>query len=64
MIGGLQLRNWAWAALLLAASSPQVAAQTHTGTLIFAVESFGGQTMDPILEGRPGNAVYQSPMYD
>jgi hypothetical protein len=20
--------------------------------------------MDPILEGRPGNAIYQAPMYD
>ena len=37
MISGLQLRNWAWAVLLLAANATQVAAQTQTGTLIFAV---------------------------
>ena len=34
------------------------------GTLIFAVESLAAQTLDPILEGRPGNAVYQAAMYD
>jgi len=26
--------------------------------------SLGAQTLDPILEGRPGNAVYQAVMYD
>ncbi len=41
-----------------------LAAQTQTGTLIFAVESLSAQTMDPILEARPGNAIYQAPMYD
>jgi peptide/nickel transport system substrate-binding protein len=49
--------------LVIAALNP-VAAQTQKGTLIFAVESLSGQTMDPILEGRPGNAIYQAPMYD
>jgi peptide/nickel transport system substrate-binding protein len=39
-------------------------AQEPKGTLIFAVESLAAQTLDPILEGRPGNAVYQAPMYD
>jgi len=39
-------------------------AQTQKGTLIFAVESLSAQTMDPILEARPGNAIYQAPMYD
>ena len=38
--------------------------QEPKGTLIFAVESLAAQTLDPILEGRPGNAVYQAPMYD
>ena len=47
----------------LAALSP-VAAQSQKGTLVFAVESLGAQTMDPILEARPGNAIYQAPMYD
>src|SRR5215813_6822678 len=39
-------------------------AQDQKGTLVFAVESLGAQTLDPILEGRPGNAVYQAAMYD
>src|SRR5262249_52065032 len=39
-------------------------AQEPKGTLIFAVESLAAQTLDPILETRPGNAVYQAPMYD
>ncbi len=38
------------------------AAETQKGTLVFAVESLSAQTMDPILEGRPGNAIYQAPM--
>src|SRR5262249_23604442 len=38
--------------------------QTQKGTLIFAVESLAAQTLDPILEQRPGNAVYQAAMYD
>jgi ABC-type transport system substrate-binding protein len=50
-----------WLALL--ACNP-LAAQTQKGTLVFAVESLSAQTMDPILEGRPGNAIYQAPMYD
>ena len=41
-----------------------VHAQDQKGTLVFAVESLGAQTLDPILEGRPGNAVYQAVMYD
>src|SRR5688572_33183157 len=50
-------------ALALAAITP-VGAQDQKGTLVFAVESLGAQTLDPILEGRPGNAVYQAAMYD
>ncbi len=34
-------------------------AQEQKGTLVFAVETLSAQTLDPILEGRPGNAVYQ-----
>jgi peptide/nickel transport system substrate-binding protein len=41
-----------------------VAAQEPKGTLVFAVESLAAQTLDPILEQRPGNAVYQAVMYD
>ena len=43
----------------LSSSAPSVA-QEPKGTLIFAVESLAAQTLDPILEGRPGNAVYQA----
>jgi peptide/nickel transport system substrate-binding protein len=52
------------AALLEFATLHSLYAQTQKGTLIFAVESLSGQTMDPILEARPGNAIYQAPMYD
>ena len=41
-----------------------LAAQTQKGTLVFAVESLSAQTLDPILEARPGNAIYQAAMYD
>jgi peptide/nickel transport system substrate-binding protein len=51
----------AWLSIAIAAP---VGAQTPKGTLIFAVESLSAQTMDPILEARPGNAIYQAPMYD
>lgn len=49
--------------LALLGSAPATA-QEPKGTLIFAVESLAAQTLDPILEGRPGNAVYQAVMYD
>jgi peptide/nickel transport system substrate-binding protein len=49
--------------LLFAAVMPATA-QEQRGTLVFAVESLGAQTLDPILEARPGNAVYQAVMYD
>jgi peptide/nickel transport system substrate-binding protein len=49
--------------LILAAAFP-AAAQEQKGTLVFAVETLGAQTLDPILEARPGNAVYQAVMYD
>src|SRR5690242_13763042 len=51
-------------ALLIAASLWQAQAADQKGTLVFAVESLSAQTMDPILEARPGNAIYQAPMYD
>ncbi len=50
-------------ALAVAATAP-LRAQDQKGTLVFAVESLGAQTLDPILEARPGNAVYQAVMYD
>src|SRR3954471_14324323 len=62
---------WAGAALLAAAMwQPVLAADTKAeipkqkGTLVFAVDSLAAQTLDPILESRPGNAVYQAAMYD
>src|SRR5215468_4823257 len=51
------------AALVVAGTVPLLA-QEQKGTIIFAVESLGAQTLDPILEGRPGNAVYQAAIYD
>src|SRR5437899_11812790 len=54
----------ALAVLLAVSVGAPSAAQEPKGTLIFAVESLGAQTLDPILEGRPGNAVYQAVMYD
>jgi peptide/nickel transport system substrate-binding protein len=60
----LLLTAWALASSLVVAAWTPLVAQTQKGTLVFAVETLSGQTMDPILEGRPGNAVYQSPMYD
>jgi peptide/nickel transport system substrate-binding protein len=50
-------------ASFVVAAAPALA-QDQKGTLVFAVESLGAQTLDPILEGRPGNAVYQAIMYD
>jgi len=55
---------WASAALLAALVWHPAAAQKQKGTLVFAVDSLAAQTLDPILEGRPGNAVYQAAMYD
>jgi peptide/nickel transport system substrate-binding protein len=51
-------------ALLLLTTATGALAADQKGTLVFAVESLGAQTLDPILEGRPGNAVYQAVMYD
>ena len=50
-------------AFVVAAVAP-LSAQDQKGTLVFAVETLSAQTLDPILEGRPGNAVYQAVMYD
>jgi peptide/nickel transport system substrate-binding protein len=58
------VRDAALALGMLVAAALPLAAQDQKGTLVFAVESLGAQTLDPILEGRPGNAVYQAVMYD
>ena len=39
-------------------------AADQKGTLIVALESLGGQSMDPIQEGRPTNAHIQAPVFD
>lgn len=54
----------AWAVAAIVSVLSPAHAQDQKGTLVFAVESLGAQTLDPILEGRPGNAVYQAIMYD
>ena len=54
----------ALAAVAIVGALSPLHAQDQKGTLVFAVESLGAQTLDPILEGRPGNAVYQAVMYD
>lgn len=51
-------------AILATATAIPVRAQEPKGTLTFAVETLAAQTLDPILEARPGNAVYQAAMYD
>lgn len=57
-------RAAAFVVAVVALATTPLRAQDQKGTLVFAVESLSGQTLDPILEGRPGNAVYQAVMYD
>lgn len=42
---------------------PGIAADQE-GTLVIALDTLGGQTMDPILEGRAPHAHYQAPVFD
>ncbi|MDP1840409.1 MAG: ABC transporter substrate-binding protein [Reyranella sp.] len=58
------VRNATLAVALAIAATAPLHAQDQKGTLVFAVETLSAQTLDPILEGRPGNAVYQAVMYD
>lgn len=58
------LKVWTAVAVVVACLWRPAAAETQQGTLVFAVETLAAQTMDPILEGRPGNATYQAAMYD
>ncbi|MGD9804921.1 MAG: ABC transporter substrate-binding protein [Hyphomicrobiaceae bacterium] len=55
---------FALCAVLATAVTVPACAQEPKGTLVFAVETLAAQTLDPILEARPGNAVYQAAMYD
>ncbi len=41
-----------------------LSAQDQKGTLVIALDTLGGQTMDPILEGRAPHAHYQAPVFD
>lgn len=41
-----------------------VANADQKGTLVVALDTLGGQTMDPILEGRAPHAHYQAPIFD
>ena len=52
------------AASVLAAFSVAHAADHQEGTLVVALETLGGQTMDPILEDRAPHAHYQAPIFD
>ena len=54
----------AFGAVAVMAVSSSGWAQEPKGTLVFVVDSLAAQTLDPILEQRPGNAVYQAVMYD
>jgi peptide/nickel transport system substrate-binding protein len=58
------LRVCALALVLAVSIWRPLGAETQKGTLVFAVESLSSQTMDPILEARPGNAIYQAAMFD
>jgi len=61
---GFRLRLCASAFGIAALACHPLAAQTQKGALVFSVETLAAQTLDPILEQRPGNAVYQAVMYD
>ncbi|NKB55419.1 MAG: hypothetical protein GKS00_03690 [Alphaproteobacteria bacterium] len=43
---------------------PLPSAADQEGTLVIALDTLGGQTMDPILEGRAPHAHYQAPVFD
>ncbi len=52
------------AASVFAAFSFTALAADQQGTLVVALDTLGGQTMDPILEDRAPHAHYQAPIYD
>ena len=58
------LPKLALAAVLTMTIATPAVAEAQKGTLVFAVETLAAQTLDPILEARPGNAIYQAAMYD
>lgn len=59
------LTGWLVSFLLAALFwTPMAVAEAQKGTLIIALDTLGGQTMDPILEGRAPHAHYQAPVFD
>lgn len=58
------LAGWMFSLLLVTMVWAPVGAQEQKGTLVIALDSLGGQTMDPILEGRAAHAHYQAPVFD
>ncbi|MEE8433559.1 MAG: ABC transporter substrate-binding protein, partial [bacterium] len=60
----LLLTGWLLSLLLLALAWSPAAAQDQKGTLVVVLDTLGGQTMDPILEGRAAHAHYQAPVFD
>ncbi|MCB1739767.1 MAG: ABC transporter substrate-binding protein [Gammaproteobacteria bacterium] len=52
------------AALLLTTLAITPSAAEQKGTLVVALDTLGGQTMDPILESRAPHAHYQAPIFD
>ena len=50
--------------LIVAFAWSPLSAAEQEGTLVVALESLGGQSMDPIQEGRPTNAHIQAPVFD
>ena len=51
-------------AVALALGMSSTAFADQKGTLVVALDTLGGQTMDPILEGRAPHAHYQAPVFD
>ncbi len=59
-----RLTGWLFPLLLIAWVGTPLATEDQKGTLIIALDTLGGQTMDPILEGRAPHAHYQAPVFD
>ena len=59
------LNSWLFFIIIAALVWPPLAAaESQKGTLVIALDTLGGQTMDPILEGRAPHAHYQAPVFD
>jgi peptide/nickel transport system substrate-binding protein len=58
------LLSWLLFLLLMVCVWAPTAALDQKGTLVIALDTLGGQTMDPIQEGRAPHAHYQAPVFD